>query len=131
MLLSRAFQLWREGGQKHELEFAHGLEEGIQKNGVICPDVVLLDLVLDDSRDPLKTAAAIPRFAAAPGCRPPAVIVLTAMEKGEILTACFAHGAEAYVPKGVLPKSPDMLFMAILNACLRREHRPKTTYGTD
>lgn len=74
---------------------AHDAAEGIERAISIQPDLILLDHELPDATgvDMLARLRALPALAATP------VIVVTASERREVLTACFAGGASDYLRK--------------------------------
>lgn len=119
-VLRRAFEMWNaQWKDKAAVMYAVTLAEGLEQNAAFTPDVVLLDLGLHDSSSD-ETARAIPKFTGKPA---PAVVVLTGNERAELITASFEHGADAYLSKSMVGKV-DYLFIAILNAHLRRRYRP-------
>lgn len=120
-VLKRAFDVWNAGPWKDKVSavYVERLAEGIEQNAAFAPDVVLLDLGLHDSQSD-ATPLAIPKFTGKPA---PAVIVLTGNERPDLIDACFVHGADAYLSKSMVGKI-DYLFIAVLNAHLRRKHRP-------
>lgn len=118
-MLAAQFRAWRAAGQKVEFIACETLAAGLAECRAQRPDVVLLDLSLHDS-DAENTAASVDLFEGEP---PPAVVILTGNERPSTIDSCFRHGADSYLNKFMVGKM-DYLFMAVLNASLRRQHRP-------